>query len=108
MTAIPCDFSSACGVADHSHVIEIKRLNNSRQIVGISIHVVSGQGLTGPPVATSIATLHPSANLRARTDEGREKNTKIFLDNVARGDPMPPLDARAAIGQLPRNRHLRR
>ena len=77
-------------MGDRGDFFEIKRLNQSRQIVGVSIHVVSGPGLTGPPVATSIDTLHPSAILRARTDEGREKNTKIFLDNVARGDPMRP------------------
>ena len=32
-----------------------------------------------PPI---IATLHPSALLRARTDEDRERETKIFLDDL--------------------------
>jgi DNA polymerase len=34
-----------------------------------------------PPI---IATLHPSAILRARTDEDRERDTKIFLDDLQR------------------------
>jgi hypothetical protein len=34
-----------------------------------------------PPI---IATLHPSAILRARTDEDREQDTKIFMDDLAR------------------------
>ena len=34
-----------------------------------------------PPI---IATLHPSAILRARTDEDRERDTKIFLDDLRR------------------------
>jgi DNA polymerase len=32
-----------------------------------------------PPV---IATLHPSAILRARTEEDRERDSKIFLDDL--------------------------
>src|SRR6201996_7556847 len=32
-----------------------------------------------PPI---IATLHPSAILRARTDEDRERDTKIFMDDL--------------------------
>ena len=34
-----------------------------------------------PPIIT---TLHPSAILRARTDEDRERDTKIFLDDLRR------------------------
>lgn len=34
-----------------------------------------------PPI---IATLHPSAILRARTDEDRDRDTKIFLDDLRR------------------------
>jgi len=34
-----------------------------------------------PPI---IATLHPSAILRARTDEDREQDTKIFIDDLRR------------------------
>jgi len=34
-----------------------------------------------PPI---IATLHPSAILRARTDEDRERDTQIFLDDLRR------------------------
>jgi uracil-DNA glycosylase len=34
-----------------------------------------------PPI---IATLHPSAILRTRTDEDRERGTKIFLDDLRR------------------------
>jgi uracil-DNA glycosylase len=34
-----------------------------------------------PPI---IATLHPSAILRARTDEDRERDTRIFLDDLRR------------------------
>jgi uracil-DNA glycosylase len=34
-----------------------------------------------PPI---IATVHPSAILRARTDEDRERDTKIFLDDLQR------------------------
>ena len=34
-----------------------------------------------PPI---IATLHPSAILRARTDEDRARNTRIFLDDLRR------------------------
>jgi uracil-DNA glycosylase family protein len=34
-----------------------------------------------PPI---IATLHPSAILRARTDEDRERDTKIFLEDLRR------------------------
>jgi DNA polymerase len=34
-----------------------------------------------PPI---IATLHPSAILRARTDEDRERDTKIFMDDLWR------------------------
>jgi DNA polymerase len=34
-----------------------------------------------PPI---IATLHPSAILRARTDKDRERDTKIFLDDMQR------------------------
>jgi DNA polymerase len=39
--------------------------------------VQQAEGL--PPI---IATLHPSAILRARTDEDRERDTKIFIDNL--------------------------
>jgi DNA polymerase len=34
-----------------------------------------------PPI---IATLHPSAILRARTDEDRQRDTGIFLDDLRR------------------------
>jgi uracil-DNA glycosylase len=34
-----------------------------------------------PPI---IATLHPSAILRARTDEDRERDTKIFVNDLRR------------------------
>jgi len=39
--------------------------------------VEQAEGL--PPI---IATLHPSAILRARTDEDRERDTRIFLDDL--------------------------
>jgi len=39
--------------------------------------VQQAEGL--PPI---IATLHPSAILRARTDEDRERDTRIFLDDL--------------------------
>lgn len=34
-----------------------------------------------PPI---IATLHPSAILRARTDEDRQRDTKLFMDDLRR------------------------
>jgi DNA polymerase len=34
-----------------------------------------------PPI---IATLHPSAILRARSDEDRDRDTKIFLEDLRR------------------------
>src|SRR5262245_17972905 len=55
---------SACGVADQSDVFEIKCLNDRCKIVGVPIHVVSGPGLAGPAMATSVVRNRAEAILR--------------------------------------------
>ena len=56
----------------------------AQSLLGSSFRITQLHGMVQqaegfPPI---IATLHPSAILRARTDEDRERDTKIFLDDL--------------------------
>lgn len=56
----------------------------AQSLLGSSFKVTKSHGTIQqtdgfPPI---IATLHPSAILRARTDEDRERDTRIFLDDL--------------------------
>jgi DNA polymerase len=58
----------------------------AQSLLGSSFKITQSHGevqqATGfPPI---IATLHPSAILRARTDEDRERDTKIFMGDLRR------------------------
>jgi uracil-DNA glycosylase family protein len=58
----------------------------AQSLLGSDFKVTQSHGMIQhadgfPPI---IATLHPSAILRARTDEDREWDTKIFLDDLRR------------------------
>jgi hypothetical protein len=52
------NFASTGGVTDQSNVLEIKRFNNSCQIVGVSVHIIPGPGLAGPTMATPVVRNH--------------------------------------------------
>jgi uracil-DNA glycosylase family protein len=54
-------------------------LGSSFKITQSHGKVQHAEGL--PPI---IATLHPSAILRARTDEDRERDTRVFMDDLRR------------------------
>jgi uracil-DNA glycosylase len=56
----------------------------AQSLLGSSFKITQSHGKVQqaegfPPI---IATLHPSAILRARTDEDRERDTKIFMDDL--------------------------
>jgi hypothetical protein len=51
---IPRDFSTSGGVAHQCRVVEIERLNDGREIVGVAIHVVSGRGPAGSTMAAPV------------------------------------------------------
>jgi DNA polymerase len=56
----------------------------AQSLLGSSFKITQSHGKVQqadgfPPI---IATLHPSAILRARTDEDRERDTRIFLDDL--------------------------
>lgn len=56
----------------------------AQSLLGSSFKITQSHGKAQqvrgfPPI---IATLHPSAILRARTDEDRERDTKIFMDDL--------------------------
>jgi DNA polymerase len=56
----------------------------AQALLGTKFKITKSHGVTQrakdlPPV---IATLHPSAILRARTEEDRERDSKIFLDDL--------------------------
>ena len=58
----------------------------AQSLLGSSFKITQSHGKVQqtdgfPPI---IATLHPSAILRARTDEDRERDTNIFLDDLRR------------------------
>jgi len=58
----------------------------AQALLGTKFRITKSHGETHeveglPPI---IATLHPSAILRARTDEDRERDTKTFIDDLRR------------------------
>src|SRR5262249_49171975 len=57
-------FPASGGVAHQRGVLEIQRLDDGCQIVGVAVHVVSGGGLAGPAVATPVVCDHAEAVLR--------------------------------------------
>jgi hypothetical protein len=59
------------GVSYKSHIIETERLNDSCQIVGVSIHVVPGRRLARAAVATPVVGDHAKAIL------GEEKQLAV-------------------------------
>src|SRR5258706_5865916 len=48
------DFTAACQMANHSDALKIERLHQRREIIGVSVEVVSIPGLAGPAMATAI------------------------------------------------------
>ena len=50
-------------MTDQRDILQIKRLNDCCQIVGVPIHVVSGPGLAGPAMATPVVRNHAEAIL---------------------------------------------
>ena len=64
-------FASARGVTHQSDILEIKRLNDRCQIVGVPIHVVPGPGLAGAAMATPVVRDH------AETILGEEKHLAV-------------------------------
>ena len=65
------DFASAGGVADECYVIEIERLNDRRQIVSVSVHIVPGPSLGRPAMAATIMRDHAESIL------GKEKHLAV-------------------------------
>jgi hypothetical protein len=57
------DFTATGGVTDERGSFQIKRLDQSRKIVSVAVHVVSSSGLARPAVATAIMGDHPEAVL---------------------------------------------
>jgi hypothetical protein len=53
-------------MAHQCDFVEIQHLNDRRQIVGVSIHVVPGRGLAGPPMAPPIVRKHTEPVLREK------------------------------------------
>jgi uracil-DNA glycosylase len=58
----------------------------AQSLLGSSFRITQSHGMVQkieclPPI---IGTLHPAAILRARTDEDRERDTKILLDDLRR------------------------
>jgi len=56
-------FASARGVTDQRDILEIKRLDESCQIVGVPIHVIPGPSLTGSAVAAPVMCDHAESIL---------------------------------------------
>jgi hypothetical protein len=58
LCAVPSDvsrnFASASGVTHQSDILEIERLDDSCQIIGVPIHVVPRPGLTRAAMATAV------------------------------------------------------
>jgi hypothetical protein len=48
------DFAAAGGMADQDRVMQIQRLNEGGQIVGVGVEVVAVPGLTGTPAAAAV------------------------------------------------------
>lgn len=53
-TDVAGDLAAACRVTDHDSVIQVERLEEFRQIVGIRVHIVAIPRLTRPAVAATI------------------------------------------------------
>ena len=58
------DFAAAGGVAHQRGVLQIKRLDHGRKIVGIAVHVVPGGGLARPAMTAPVVRDHAEAVLR--------------------------------------------
>jgi uracil-DNA glycosylase len=72
--------------AVHPELIVCLGATAAQSLLGSSFKITRSHGKVQqangfPPI---IATLHPSAILRARTDEDRERDTKIFQDDLRR------------------------
>lgn len=72
--------------AVHPEVIVCLGATAAQSLLGSSFRITQSHGKVQqvegfPPI---IATLHPSAILRARTDEDRERDTRVFLDDLRR------------------------
>src|ERR1019366_6783835 len=48
------DFSTASGEADQSRAFEVERFDQSREVIGVGIHVVASPGLARSPMATTV------------------------------------------------------
>ena len=48
------DFPAAGGVADQRGVVQVERLDDGGEVVGVAVHVVAGGGLAGPAVAAPV------------------------------------------------------
>src|SRR5215471_18830803 len=48
------DFATACGVTDMDRVLQIERFDQLRQIVSVSVHIVSVPWLAGSAVAAAV------------------------------------------------------
>jgi hypothetical protein len=48
------DFAAAGGVADVDRVLQVERLDEFREVVGVGVHVVAGPRLARTPVAAAI------------------------------------------------------
>src|SRR5262249_15572834 len=55
---------AAGGVAHQCRFLEIERLDDGREIIGIAVHVVSGRGLAGPAMAPPVMRNDAEATLR--------------------------------------------
>ena len=55
------DFPAAGGMADQRRVLDIERIQDGREVVGIMIHVVAVPRLVGPAMAAPVMSDHPEA-----------------------------------------------
>jgi len=62
---------AAGGVPDQHRVVQVEGFDQVRQVIGLGVHVVAGQGLPGPAVAAAVVGDGAVAAGRPRSTLGR-------------------------------------
>ncbi|MNR08268.1 hypothetical protein D3C85_1244160 [compost metagenome] len=95
-------FAATGGVADHGDALEIERLYQLRQVIGVAIHVVAGRGLRR--TAVSAAVVRDDAKAVARQEMHLPvPGVRVERPAVRKGDdravaPVLVVDLRAVLG----------
>ena len=99
------DFAAARGVADMDGILEIELLDQLREVVGVSVHVVAGPRLARPAMA---ATVMRDAAIAARGEKEhlvfkriRGERPAVAEDHRLPGAPVVVVNLRAVLGREP-------